>query len=838
MATKAVTPTSKENTNAAGFFTVTPNRTGQTSGTTKTVNPSSSNTDHYATKKPHVTDFNIRITNAASREITCTWKFPSAYKYLDYCDVVWRYRTPSNGKWNTGTTDKKKSFAVYTAPANADLVLCKVRPVQKKKYKNKAGKKVNVPKDDKWKTTEYSVSRYVVIGVKEQTPDPPTLSNLRIEGNYLICDVENYKYDGGYVEFEVVQDGTTKVFSGAQTRQKVNFNRATLKYQVREGHKYCVRARGIYKGFVGLTWSDWTSDVSAAPGKVEELEDIETLPVEEGESSYRVKLKWKKASNVDDPATDYYEIQYTQNPDYFNVSPADVQTAEAKDEGGRAIPLQLIITLNEAKQWYFRVRGVNKGGQGEQKGAWSETKSASPGQKPDAPTTWTYTSSVKIGSPIIFNWTHNSLDGSKQTGVRINLIINGSPIDPIDLTTKDKSYSYPTDDLPDNTTILWTVQTKGNFSTAEDAGYSKESVQREVKVYEAPSVGVTLGITSDEDGLTGFPLPVTIEAGPVSQRLISADFAILSKSSYTDMDETGRWYHVGIGDPVYQRRVDDPESNTIEFELTPGDVNFAPDAEYRATATVYMDSGLTATGEQEFSINFGDDVYDVRGIVEVDIPTLTATIEPRCVDEWGLLITEGATLGVYRQNSDGSFTEIESGIPIGTGYAATDPHPTLDYARYRVTATSLRTGQISYYDVSPEPVHINSIVMQWLDEWNYVEVDEIESSAGMLMLPYNVDVSDTNSQDVELVEYIGRENPVSYYGTQKGYTSNWKCDIRKDDIDTLYKIRQLARYPGDVYVREPNGTGYWANVRVQYTINHNATTIPVSFSITKVEGGR
>lgn len=799
---------------------------------TLTGKPAAAANDPSYPSHPHVINITISITNNASREVTCKWgTIPSKYKYFDTCDVIWRIHTPSNGLWSDGTSTNGKSFSVYTVPANVDKVLCKVKPKQKKKYKGKS-----IASKDKWKATGWTTSAYVDLGIKEEIPDPPTLSNLRIEGSDLICDVENYRYEGGQVQFEILKDATVKVSTGVYV--DVLFNRATLRYPVEEGHKYSVRARGIYKGNVGITWSDWTSDVSAAPGKVKTLYDIETLPVIEGESVYRVKLRWDKASNVDDPATDYYEIQYTTNPDYFDVSPDDVKTAEARDEGGRVIPLQLVITLNEAKQWYFRVRGVNKGGQGDQKGAWSEIKSASPGQKPDAPTTWTYTSSAKIGSPIIFNWTHNSLDGSKQTGVRINLTINGAPITPIELTTADKSYSYPTTGLPDNTTILWTVQTKGNYSTADDPGYSDPSVQREVKVYIAPTVQISLGIEADDETFSRFPMSVNIAASPPTQQLISMDFAIVSESSYTDTDETGHWYHVGIGDYVYQRRVDSPDSNVIEFELTPADVNLASGVDYKAVATIYMDSGLSANGEQSFMVSFVDEPFDVRGSVEVNLNALTALITPRCEDEWGLVLQEGATLAVYRQNSDGSYTEIDSNIPMGTGYAALDPHPTLDYARYRVTATSIATGHISYADLAPEPVHVNSIVIQWLDEWNYVAQDELESSASMLVLPYNVDVSDTNSQDVELVEYIGRENPVSYYGTQKGYTSNWKCDIRKDDMDTLYKIRQLARYPGDVYVREPNGTGYWANVRVQYTINHNTTTIPVSFSITKVEGGR
>ena len=90
---------------------------------------------------------------------------------------------------------------------------------------------------------------------------------------------------------------------------------------------------------------------------------------------------------------------------------------------------------------------------------------------------------------------------------------------------------------------------------------------------------------------------------------------------------------------------------------------------------------------------------------------------------------------------------------------------------------------------------------------------------------------------MEFVEYTGREEPVSYYGTQIGHTSNWSVVIPGTDIDTLNEIRRLAIYKGDVYVREPSGTGYWANVKVSYSQTHCELSIPIQFSVTRVEGG-
>ena len=168
----------------------------------------------------------------------------------------------------------------------------------------------------------------------------------------------------------------------------------------------------------------------------------------------------------------------------------------------------------------------------------------------------------------------------------------------------------------------------------------------------------------------------------------------------------------------------------------------------------------------------------------------------------------------------------------------------MDYARYRVVATSRSTGAVSYYDIPAQPVNEKSIVIQWDEYWSsFISTNEDETEApsitdSTLKLPYNVDVSNSYKPDVSLIEYAGREHPVSYYGTQIGETATWNVEIEKDDADTLYAIRRLSKWMGDVYVREPSGTGYWANITVSYSQTHAKLTIPVTFNITRVEGGQ
>ena len=173
----------------------------------------------------------------------------------------------------------------------------------------------------------------------------------------------------------------------------------------------------------------------------------------------------------------------------------------------------------------------------------------------------------------------------------------------------------------------------------------------------------------------------------------------------------------------------------------------------------------------------------------------------------------------------------------------TDPHPSLDYARYRIVATSKTTGSISYYDRPGYLVGEKSAVIQWDETWSEFDIlDDAEIvqtpwTGSILKLPYNLDVTDSYGVDVSHIRYIGREHPVSYYGTQVGETSSWNLEIDKRDVETLHTLRRLARWLGDVYVREPSGNGYWASITLSLPTKHCETTIPVSISITRVEGG-
>ena len=232
--------------------------------------------------------------------------------------------------------------------------------------------------------------------------------------------------------------------------------------------------------------------------------------------------------------------------------------------------------------------------------------------------------------------------------------------------------------------------------------------------------------------------------------------------------------------------------------------------------------------------------------VSVLVDKAAAVIRPYCYLSGTETLATRAILYVYRREFDGSLTLVQGNYE-NTGDQTkyiVDPHPGLDYARYRIVAQNISTGQIDFVDLPGVPVGIKSIVIKWDEEWQNYEtdsedaLDQLPIQGSMIMLPYNVDISDSYAKDAALVEYIGRSNPVSYYGTQVGESAEWSVAIPATSVDLLYQLRKLAVYQGDVFVREPSGSGYWANITVSFSKNHSETTIPVKLSVKRVEGGK
>lgn len=441
--------------------------------------------------------------------------------------------------------------------------------------------------------------------------------------------------------------------------------------------------------------------------------------------------------------------------------------------------------------------------------------------------------------------------------------------------------------------IDWQVQTAGiTGSFTNDSIYW--SVPRTIYIYEKPTLEMSMVTDlADPNGtiienLESFPFYIRAHVALSSykiQRPIGYHLQVVANDFYETIDDTGRTKTVNIGDAIYSKYFD--TENTLIVEMSANNIDLVSNIPYTVYCATNMSSGLTVQSDPyTFSVDWIDVDYKLDADITVDPETYTAVITPYCrvlepvLYENGMEVAignrytdgediymcirsgipesiadteyltlevmesnvENVTLAVYRREYDGTFTEIATSIP-NDSTSVTDPHPALDYARYRIVATDALTGAISFYDMAGYPIKCPSIIIQWDEEWSTYNVsdeymlDMPAWSGSFLKLDYNVEVSDNRRREVELVKYVGREHPVSYYGTQRDETSSWKVVIPKDDAETIYALRRLSIWSGDVYVREPSGMGYWASVGVSFDQKYDDVTIPITIDITRVEGG-
>lgn len=736
-------------------------------------------------------------------------------KYLDHYLVKWYYAT-GDGIWfvtNESGTSVTSKQATYGPPSNATKIKVSVKPVSKTR-------KVN-DKDVSYWTGDWVSKEYILAGSPPTKPSTPSVKIEKYKLTATIDNVEDPKTDE--IQFEVYS-GTTRVSVGTVV---VKTCRASYSCNISAGLDYRVRCRAVNTYNDSKVYSEWSSYSSSAgtiPNAPESITSVKAL------SETSVQISWTTVENATG-----YTVEYTTKKLYFDSS-NEVQSVSVTDATSYAV----ITGMSSGEEYFFRVKATNKEGDS----GWSEIKSIVIGEPPAAPTTWSSTTTAITGEPVTLYWVHNAEDGSSQTYAELELYI-GDTLEEhtIQNTTdedeKDKTSQWvlETKSYVDGTSVKWRVRTAG--ITKE---YGDWSVQRTIDIH-APAT-LDLSITDNNgnviETLTTFPFYIKGLAGPKTQTPIGYHVSIVSDVQYETVDNIGNPKMINAGEEVYSKYFD--ISDPLILEMVPSIVDLENNAHYRVNCTVSMNTGLTAEETLYFNVSWSDLSYEPDAEIGIDEELYTAYISPYCLDDAGNAITD-VSLSVYRREFDGSFTELASGIETDANEFILDPHPALDYARYRIVATSKTTGAVSFYDPPGYPVGGKSIIIQWDEAWSNFDTNEeseLETppwSGSMLKLPYNIDVSESNSSDISMIEYAGRSHPVAYYGTQLGVAAQWSVEIPKDDKETIYALRRLARWMGDVYVREPSGSGYWATISVSFNQTHCETTIPVSISISQVEGG-
>lgn len=779
------------------------------------------NYDQTKTLNATVRVRDLRMAFGASGDLTST---------TDYYEIKWEYTVAGigNEKWYQGSNSQQKltyvdddQRSVYSgAPENATGVFFHIRPVAKTRKINGQ----DVPYyNGEWADALFYSSEF--------RPEQPSVPTVEIDGCELTASVENISDpQTEQIQFAIYND----VGKIDQATVRVVSRRATYTTQVAPGGRYRVQCRSVNVIGAGGKYSDWTDlseAVLAIPSAPEEITTIR------GASSTSVYLEWTAVTSAET-----YKIEYATSLDYLGQSNASTTVGDIETTH------YTVTGLETGDEYFFRVCAVN--GQGESE--YTEAKSIAIGKPPIAPTTWSSSTTVVTGSPLTLYWVHNAEDGSKETYAEVEITVGDAEPQtytvrdeetPDDEEEKTKSYQVDTSSYLEGTKIKWRVRTAG--VTVE---YGEWSIMRTVDIYAQPTLALSVtnqngtGITT----VTSFPVYIKGVAGPNTQAPLGYHVTITADTGYETVDAVGQTQYIKAGDAVYDKQID--TSDPLLVELSAGNIDLQNGVTYTISVIVSMNSGLTAESTEQITVEWTDVSYEIDVSIAVDPDTLAAYITPYATDpENDYALVGGMHMSVYRREFDGTFKEIATGIDPTRNTVVTDPHPALDYARYRIVAIDDATGAISYYDPPGWPVGEESIVIQWDEKWtNFdsngdVSGDAIYSESvnisSMLKFPYNIDTTDNNVVDMTTVNYIGRTYPVSYYGTAIDSSSSWNAEIDATDAETIYQLRRLQIWKGDVYVREPSGVGYWANVVVTFNKKHQELTIPVSFDITRVEGG-
>lgn len=772
---------------------------------------SSSTTTSSSSNKPTIKAFGLQSNTDRSIYATWSWDKEHTKEYR----TIWYYCT-GDGVWWVGNDSRtiwKQS--IYSAPTNATGVKFIVKPISSTHTQN--------GKETTYWTADYSTSEKYYF--RNNPPSTPPVPTVEIELYTLSAEVNNLQeINADQIQFQIVRDNEKTYKTITVDIEK---DSAAITNGIYVGSEYKVRCRAI-RDEMYSDWSEYSDNYGTAPYHSEGWHELAAT------SETSIYADWNNTKY-----TDSYIVEYTTDKKYFDSGGNMVQSVTIDAVVGHAD----LTGLESGKEYFLRVKSVNEHGES----GWGPIASIKIGKAPAAPTTWSSGTTVKTGDPLNLYWVHNSEDGSSQTKAELELIINGvkttkTITNTTDEDEKDKTsvYAVDTSSYKEGTTIKWRVRTRGILAT-----YGDWSVQRKIDVYAPPELSIELNNDmANALTLKSFPIRMTLTAGPNTQKALSFSVSIVTMEPYETVDDVGNTVMVARNQTVYERYLDgETNNNELSFSISASDVHLANNVRYSLRCSVTMDSGLSANDAHAFRVAFADIDMSPNAKVAYDHNKYQVLVKPYCIHgEKGNLLEE-AILGVYRREYDGSFTEIQGHMLNSGKRWVVDPHPALDYARYRIVATHKDTGSVSYYDLPPFPINESSVIVQWDEEWSVFDNEANEAlekqpwSGSLLKLPYNIDISSSNARDVEIVEYIGRKHPVSYYGTQLGESAVWNMVIPKNDTETLYGLRRLQNWMGDVYIREPSGSGYWANVDVSFEIKHKSLTIPVTLNITRVEGG-
>ena len=837
-------------------------------------NPVTNNTK-VSLKSTTVTITAFGLQADTDRTFFATWDWDGPY--TDKFEVRWFYRTENNIRFtgysgSVDNIDNSQPQSTYNAPTNATHIYFQVKPIAQTHKVNDS--------DVEWWTANWSTEK--VYNISDLPPAKPSNPTVTLEDYTLKVEVTGVPEDVTGVEFQIIQNDTTvyKVGSSSNLTSTAKFS-----CSVTPGYDYKVRCRAVKNGLYS-EWTDYSNNVQTKPNKPTQINEIRAL------SGTSLTLNWSESTNAET-----YELEYATNLEYLGMSNASTIVNDITGpryiltglNSGEKYFIRVRASNAQGKSDWTEAVSIILGSVPAAPTTWSSTTTVIVGE--ELKLYWMHNS--KDGSKETVAEIECIINNDSPTRVQViktNIsddvsyyyLVTRTLTEGATIRWKVRTAGVTGEYGPWSATRMISVYAPPSLALTirEDSTYL--SVINEIKKFpfyivasSGPSsqtpIGYHLSVISKDSYETVDNL------GNV--KMVAAGQEIMSK--FYDINEHTLIVEVTPGDIDLENncRYDlqctvTMNSGLTEEETLPFKVSFV-ETEYFPTAEILFNRNTISTHIRPYCTEKHFDFYKVEVNIadtpvsynrtEIKIDPLEGVSLNNAVTTEGDLVfvgtnsagqdiyfavkesardylVENVTLSVYRQDYDGRFVTIATDIENLNSMYVTDPHPPLNYVNYRIVVTDKITGSISYVDIPPYEIGVKSVIIQWGEKWENLTVlgqdpiEQVEWAGSMLKLPYNIDVSDSNTMDVSLVEYIGRAHPVSYYGTQLGVSSTWNVDIPKHDTNTLYGLRLLAIYAGDVYVREPSGSGYWANISVSFSQKHRQLTIPVTLNIKRVDG--
>lgn len=340
-----------------------------------------------------------------------------------------------------------------------------------------------------------------------------------------------------------------------------------------------------------------------------------------------------------------------------------------------------------------------------------------------------------------------------------------------------------------------------------------------VTIVEAP----TLDITADST-LTEQPFGFTATASVPCRLLV-----IMSSEGATGQFPTGRRTQTNgdtIHSQIYEPEWTEGQSGvSTSIELPPG-LEFWNNGSYELSVTAIDPvTGLNSDPViHEITVDWDAVAADPFGYVTLTpIDEVDDTGKHRKAVQIELTPPQDASetdvYDVYRLNGDGAQL-IGAGLPLT--YTAVDEYAPFgeDLTLYYRVAIRTVDGDTNYAD------------FEYSADGDYLRFDW--GDGFYLESPYTVRFGDSYNKSVDIRQHMD--------GTSGGY---WNSNIeRKGSLNTdiirliqpteIASARQLARYPGTVFVRTPGGDAYEADVQVTDLSLKNKAVYTVAFDATEV----